>query len=91
MTDQTDQTDQTDRTDRTDPTQQTRHSRPSVDPALLELVRCPTCHGTLQPDAAAGTTDEGGLTCATCSVRYPVRGGVPVLLVDDAVPWTVSS
>ncbi len=58
-----------------------------LDPTLLELVRCPRCHGTLQVDAAAGTADDGGLTCAACSLRYPVRGGVPVLLVDDAVPW----
>ena len=68
-------------------------SNPSLDPTLLELVRCPQCRGALQVDAAsgsagsAGSADEGGLTCAACSLRYPVRGGVPVLLVDDAVPW----
>jgi uncharacterized protein YbaR (Trm112 family) len=63
---------------------------PTLDPALLELVRCPQCHGTLQVDGAAGAgdpADEGGLVCTACSLRYPVRGGVPVLLVDDAVPW----
>ena len=63
---------------------------PQLDPTLLELVRCPKCRGELQVDAAAGTagaSDEGGLTCSACSLRYPVRGGVPVLLVDDAVPW----
>ena len=62
---------------------------PDLDPTLLELVRCPKCRGVLQVDAAAGpsdATDEGGLTCDACSLRYPVRGGVPVLLVDDAVP-----
>jgi uncharacterized protein YbaR (Trm112 family) len=58
---------------------------PQLDPTLLDLVRCPRCHGTLAVDAPDGA-DEGGLTCAACSLRYPVRGGVPVLLVDDAVP-----
>ena len=61
---------------------------PGVDPTLLDLVRCPRCHGRLDPDLASGTADEGGLTCPACSLRYPVRGGVPVLLLDDAVPWT---
>ena len=59
---------------------------PSLDPTLLELVRCPQCRGELQVDAVAGPADEGGLTCVACALRYPVRGGVPVLLVDDAVP-----
>ena len=64
-------------------------TNPALDPALLELVRCPQCRGVLEVDAGAGgTADEGGLTCAACALRYPVRGGVPVLLVDDAVPWT---
>ena len=59
---------------------------PSLDPTLLELVRCPQCRGVLQVDAVAGPADEAGLTCPACALRYPVRGGVPVLLVDDAVP-----
>ncbi len=64
--------------------------QPELDPTLLDLVRCPRCHGPLDLDTAAGTAgaaEEGGLTCAACALRYPVRGGVPVLLVDDAVPW----
>ena len=59
---------------------------PQLDPTLLELVRCPKCHGVLQVDET-DEADEGGLTCAACSLRYPVRGGVPVLLVEDGVPW----
>ena len=58
-----------------------------IDPTLLDLVRCPRCRGRLEVDAAAGTSDDGGLTCSACSLRYPVRGGVPVLLLDDAQPW----
>jgi uncharacterized protein YbaR (Trm112 family) len=60
---------------------------PTIDETLLELVRCPRCHGRLHLDATAREGDEGGLTCPACALRYPVRGGVPVLLVDDAVPW----
>ena len=42
------------------------------------LVRCPACHGELSDPRA----DE--MVCTGCARRYPVRDGVPVLLVDDA-------
>ena len=51
----------------------------SLDRQLLELVRCPDCRGTLTPDDEKST-----LTCDSCGLVYPVRGGVPVLLVDEA-------
>jgi uncharacterized protein YbaR (Trm112 family) len=51
----------------------------TLDRQLLELVRCPDCHGTLTPDDAQTT-----LTCDACGLVYPVRDGVPVLLVDEA-------
>lgn len=50
-----------------------------LDPALLEIVRCPRCRGELVVAASS-------LDCTACSLRYPVRGGVPVLLLDDAQP-----
>jgi uncharacterized protein YbaR (Trm112 family) len=51
----------------------------TLDRQLLELVRCPDCHGTLTPDDA-----QASLTCDACGLVYPVRDGVPVLLVDEA-------
>ncbi|WP_304605023.1 Trm112 family protein [Actinotalea lenta] len=41
-----------------------------------DLLRCPACHGEL-----AGS---GPLTCTVCRRSYPVRDGIPVLLVDEA-------
>jgi uncharacterized protein len=54
----------------------------TLDDRLLELLRCPACKGTFVPPGE-GTTGE--LVCSECRRRYPVRNGVPVLLVDEAV------
>ena len=50
----------------------------TLDETLLELICCPDCHGTFAP-----VTDES-LTCSSCGLVYPVRDGVPVLLLDEA-------
>jgi uncharacterized protein len=51
-----------------------------LDPKLLEVVVCPQCHGALHPDEVAGE-----LVCqGECGLAYPVRDGIPVLLVDEA-------
>lgn len=59
-----------------------------LDPKLLEIIVCPQCHGTLLPRAAAVFPDDGGeLACqGECGLVYPVRDGIPVLLVDEARP-----
>jgi uncharacterized protein YbaR (Trm112 family) len=49
----------------------------AVDPELLELLACPACRGVLRPG-------EDCLVCASCGLRYPVRDGIPVLLVEEA-------
>lgn len=53
-----------------------------LDDKLLEIIVCPQCHGSLSPVP----NDEGGeLVCqGTCGYAYPVRDGIPVLLVDEA-------
>ena len=53
-----------------------------VDPTLLELVVCPDCHGELRVDDAG--PGETSLVCRSCGLAYPVRDGIPVLLVDEA-------
>jgi uncharacterized protein YbaR (Trm112 family) len=54
-----------------------------IDPQLLEILICPACHG-----AIAEAADAGGLECAKCGRIYPVRDGIPVMLVDEASPPT---
>ena len=51
----------------------------NLDPALLEIVVRPDCHGELAVDEAASE-----LVCTACGLAYPVRDDIPVLLVDEA-------
>ena len=51
----------------------------NLDPALLELLACPSCHAPLRTDEAA---EE--LVCTGCGLAYPVRDDIPVLLIDEA-------
>jgi uncharacterized protein YbaR (Trm112 family) len=52
----------------------------TLDPQLVEILRCPACRGEFAPP----TTEA--MTCRACGLVYPIRGGVPILLVDEAVP-----
>ena len=52
----------------------------TVDPKILsiiEIVVCPKCRGKL-------TASVELLTCAQCNLEYPIRNGIPVLLIDAA-------
>jgi uncharacterized protein len=53
---------------------------------LLDLLRCPKCKGELRYDQ-----DPESLVCPACAVRYPVRDGIPVLLLDEAEPLDAAS
>lgn len=46
---------------------------------FLELLACPSCHARLALDYEAHE-----LACTGCGLAYPVRGGIPILLVDQA-------
>lgn len=47
---------------------------------LLEILVCPACKKPL-------TRKDNGesLKCAVCRRAYPIRDGIPILLVDEAV------
>ncbi len=44
---------------------------------LLKILACPGCHGAL-------SEAEGSLVCPACAVRFPVRDGIPILLLSEA-------
>lgn len=50
---------------------------------LLAILRCPKCKGALK----AATGDAPSLDCPACRLRYAVRDGIPIMLVDDATPF----
>ena len=54
-----------------------------VDSRLLESLACPVCHGEIRLHE-----DPDGLECLECGRVYPVRDGVPIMLVDEASPPT---
>jgi uncharacterized protein YbaR (Trm112 family) len=54
---------------------------PEIDPRLLEILVCPLSKGLLRYDRAAQEliSPEAGLA-------YPIRDGIPIMLVDEARP-----
>jgi len=52
-----------------------------IDPKLLEILVCPLTKGPLEYDAEA---DE--LISRQAGLAYPVRDGIPIMLVDEARP-----
>jgi uncharacterized protein len=48
-----------------------------VDQRLLDLMACPACHGAVHQDGER-------IVCDDCGRRYPVRDGIPIMLVEEA-------
>ena len=48
---------------------------------LLSILVCPKCKGDLQY-----RPEESSLACPACKLRYPVRDGIPIMLVAEATP-----
>ena len=57
--------------------------REGLDPTLLEILACPD---DKEPVIYQKEGDAERLTCTKCGKRYPVRDGIPVMLIDEATP-----
>ncbi|MGH7026910.1 Trm112 family protein [Brevundimonas sp.] len=53
----------------------------SVDPRLLEVLVCPVTRGRLTYDR-----DRNELVSAGAKLAFPIRDGVPIMLIEDARP-----
>ena len=52
-----------------------------IDERLLEILACPACKGPVE-------VQEDYIVCQQCGLRYPVRDGIPIMLVEEAEPAT---
>jgi uncharacterized protein len=52
---------------------------PLIDPQLKEILICPNCHSELEENEP-----QSKLHCTGCGLAFPVRDGIPVMLIDEA-------
>ena len=48
---------------------------------LKDILACPKCKGALEFH-----DDRDEIRCLRCKLAYPVRDGIPVMLVEEARP-----
>jgi len=56
-----------------------------IDKELLEILACPKCKTEVK-------LEDDRIICANpqCGLRYPIRDGIPVMLIDEAERLTGS-
>tara|TARA_R110002072_G_scaffold105447_1_gene230424 strand:+ start:947 stop:1141 length:195 start_codon:yes stop_codon:yes gene_type:complete len=57
-----------------------------IDPKLLEILVCPLTKGPLTYDR-----DAQELVSEQAQLAYPIRDGIPIMLVDEARPLDAAS
>ena len=50
-----------------------------IDKELLEILACPACKANVKLEA-----ERIVCTNPACGLRYPIRDGIPVMLIDEA-------
>jgi len=48
-----------------------------IDKELLDILACPDCKGDVE-------LKDGKIVCKKCGRKYPIRNGVPIMLVEEA-------
>ena len=51
-----------------------------IDEELRAILACPACKGDL-------IFEETRIICERCRKAYPIRDGIPVMLIDEAEAW----
>ncbi|MCX5696113.1 MAG: Trm112 family protein [Candidatus Omnitrophica bacterium] len=48
-----------------------------MDKELLDILACPACKGDVE-------FKKSRIVCKKCGKKYPVKDGIPVMLIDEA-------
>ena len=56
-----------------------------IDEKLLEILVCPNCKGNIEYNQ-----EKSGLVCNQCKLLYPIKDGIPIMLIDEAIKLEAS-
>jgi uncharacterized protein len=48
-----------------------------IDKELLDILACPDCKADVEEK-------DNKIVCKTCGKKYPIRDGIPIMLIDEA-------
>jgi len=48
-----------------------------INKELLEILACPACKSGVKLESEK-------IVCAKCGLKYPVKDGIPIMLIDEA-------
>ena len=48
-----------------------------IDKELLQILACPACKADVE-------LKDDKIGCVKCGRKYPIRNGIPIMLVDEA-------
>lgn len=68
----------------------TQQQATPISPELLEILRCPLAVQSDQYGADPGRltlVNDYWLVCADTDMKYPIRDGIPVMLIDEGEKW----
>ena len=67
------------------PTGQPTANPQGLDPVLVEMLACPAEHHAPLRLGSPDDPTAARLTCTECGRVFPIRDGIPVLLLDEAL------
>lgn len=48
-----------------------------IDKELLEILACPACKAGVK-------LENEKIVCTQCKKKYPIKDGIPIMLIDEA-------
>ena len=59
-----------------------RRKEMAINKELLDILACPKCKGDI-----VLSKKRDGLICKSCKLVYPIKDDIPVMLIDEALPY----
>lgn len=69
-------------------------SQSVISPQLLEILRCPVAVQARPNDEDAGKLElvqNAWLVCHETDMKYPIRQGIPVMLIEEGEKWKATA